>query len=215
MIAPTVFVIDDDEGSRKSMGILFGAHEIRVESYDSGMAFLDALATYDQAKVIGCIVTDLNMPGLSGLDVYEKAMERGWKLPTIIITAFGEVPSCAAAFKAGVVDYLEKPVSPDELIVRVRECMKASRMHWDAVQKCEESTARLKSLTKKEAQVMELLVSGLSMKTIAADFGTSFQAVSRHRQKILEKLGVEGDVPLARWVLEHRRVLANEMQLTH
>jgi two-component system, LuxR family, response regulator FixJ len=145
---------------------------------------------------------------MNGIELFERARQKGMNIPAIIITAFGEVASCAGAIRAGIVDYLEKPVQPETLISRVRECLSVSEKKFENEKAQREAERKLKSLTSKESEVMELLVQGQSMKTIASDFGTSFQAVSRHRQRILEKLGVEGDVSLARWVLDHRRAIA-------
>jgi len=205
MITPTVYVIDDDEGSRKSIECLFNVHGILTSTFESAQQFLDAKLHHP----VGCIVTDLNMPGMTGLELYQKTRDQGWTIPAIIITAFGEVASCVGALKAGIVDYMEKPVPPEMLIARVKECLSESEKSHEAVMALQEGEKKLKSLTNKESEVLELLVRGLSMKTIASDFGTSFQAVSRHRQRILEKIGVEGDVSLARWVLDHRRALAS------
>jgi two-component system response regulator FixJ len=202
MLTPTVYVIDDDEGSRKSVECLFNVHGIPTVSFESAAAFLETTV-----QPVGCIVTDLNMPNMNGLELLEKLREAGWKIPAIIITAFGEVSSCVLALKAGVVDYLEKPVPPETLIARVKECLVASEKRYESLLAQQMAEKKIKSLTNKETEVLELLVRGLSMKTIAADFGTSFQAVSRHRQRILEKLGVEGDVNMVRWVLDHRRAV--------
>ena len=205
MATPTVFVVDDDEGSRSSIECLFNVHGIACSTFESAEKFLDGRTE----QPIGCIVTDLNMTGMSGLDLYQKTRELGWSIPTIVVTAFGEVGSCANALKAGVVDYMEKPVPTEALITRVKECLAAS-LQWLEVEIAQQAAkVKLKKLTNKENEVLELLVAGNSMKNIAAEFGTSFQAVSRHRQRILEKIGVEGDVSLARWVLDHRRASAS------
>lgn len=201
MATPTVFVVDDDEGSRSSIECLFNVHGIACSTFESAEEFLEGRTE----QPIGCIVTDLNMTGMSGLDLYQKTRELGWSIPTIVVTAYGEVGSCANALKAGVVDYMEKPVPTEALITRVKECLAAS-LQWLEVEIAQQAAkVKLKKLTNKENEVLELLVAGNSMKNIAAEFGTSFQAVSRHRQRILEKIGVEGDVSLARWVLDHRR----------
>ena len=202
MIAPTVFVIDDDEGSRNSIECLFNVHGISCTTFDSAQKFLEGRTE----QPIGCIVTDLNMPGMTGLELYLKTRELGWTVPTIIVTAFGEVGSCVKAFKSGILDYIEKPVPTEALITRVKECLAASQLAYESELSSQEAKKKLKKLTIKENEVLELLVAGNSMKNIAAEFGTSFQAVSRHRQRILEKIGVEGDVSLARWVLDHRRL---------
>lgn len=201
MTTPTVFVVDDDEGSRNSIECLFDVHGLTCETYESAEKFLES---HSEAPV-GCVVTDLNMPGMTGLELYQQTRERGWVLPTIIVTAFGEVASCVKAFKSGVIDYMEKPVPTEALISRVKECLVESQLASEQEVSSRDAEKKLKKLTNKENEVLELLVAGNSMKNIAAEFGTSFQAVSRHRQRILEKLGVEGDVSLARWVLDHRR----------
>ena len=202
MTNPTVFVVDDDEGSRTSIECLFNVHGINCATFESAEKFLEGRTE----QPIGCIVTDLNMPGLSGLDLFQKTRELGWCIPTIIVTAFGEVASCVRAFKSGILDYLEKPVPTEALITRVKECLAASQQACEMELSKQDAKVKLKKLTNKENEVLELLVAGNSMKNIAAEFGTSFQAVSRHRQRILEKIGVEGDVSLARWVLDHRRL---------
>jgi two-component system, LuxR family, response regulator FixJ len=204
MLTPTVYVVDDDEGSRNSIECLFSLHGIHTSTFESPQKFLDT----KDIEPVSCLVTDLNMPGMNGIELFERARQKGMNIPAIIITAFGEVASCAGAIRAGIVDYLEKPVQPETLISRVRECLSVSEKKFENEKAQREAERKLKSLTSKESEVMELLVQGQSMKTIASDFGTSFQAVSRHRQRILEKLGVEGDVSLARWVLDHRRAIA-------
>jgi FixJ family two-component response regulator len=202
MAVSTVYVVDDDEGSRNSFQCLFDVHGIACQTFETAEKFLEGRTEHP----VGCVVTDLNMPGLSGLDLFLKTRDLGWSIPCLIVTAFGEVPSCVKAFKAGVLDYFEKPVPTEALITRVRECLVTSQAVHDQQLASVESAKKLKKLTNKENEVLELLVAGNSMKNIAAEFGTSFQAVSRHRQRILEKIGVEGDVSLARWVLDHRRL---------
>ena len=206
MTNPTVFVVDDDEGSRNSIECLFNVHGISCSTFESAEKFFEGRTEHP----IGCVVTDLNMPGMSGLDLYQKTRELGWTIPTIIVTAFGEVSSCVRAFKSGILDYLEKPVPTEALITRVKECLAASQQACEMELSKQDAKVKLKKLTNKENEVLELLVAGNSMKNIAAEFGTSFQAVSRHRQRILEKLGVEGDVSLARWVLDHRRLAVSK-----
>ena len=201
MSTPTVYVVDDDEGSRNSIECLFNVHGINCETFDSAEKFLAGRTE----QPVGCVVTDLNMPGMSGLDLYQKTRDLGWSVPTIIITAFGEVASCVHALKSGILDYLEKPVPTEALITRVKECLVVSQQEQDLELANQAAKLKLKKLTNKENEVLELLVKGNSMKAIAAEFGTSFQAVSRHRQRILEKIGIEGDVNLVRWVLDHRR----------
>lgn len=206
MTTPTVFIVDDDEGSRSSIECLFNVHGIACITFESAEKFFEGRTE----QPIGCIVTDLNMTGMSGLELYQKTRELGWTIPTIVVTAFGEVSSCAIALKSGVLDYLEKPVPTEALITRVKECLAASLQGLEVEIAKQAAKVKLKKLTNKENEVLELLVAGNSMKNIAAEFGTSFQAVSRHRQRILEKIGVEGDVSLARWVLDHRRTLVSQ-----
>jgi FixJ family two-component response regulator len=203
MVVPTVYVVDDDEGSRNSIKCLFDLHGIYTLTFESAQKFLEV----KEFEPVCCIVTDLNMPGINGLELYEKTRQSGLGMPAIVITAFGDVSSCAGALRAGVIDYLEKPVNPEALIARVRESLQISEKKHRSTIEQQAAEKKLQSLTNKETEVLELLVQGQSMKTIASDFGTSFQAVSRHRQRILEKIGVEGDVNLARWVLDHRRAV--------
>lgn len=197
---PTVYVIDDDEGSRRSIEYLLSMHGIPSIAFDSARRFLSLV----NKEPLGCIVTDLNMPEMTGLEFFRHVQSMGWTIPTIIITAYGEVKSCANAFTAGVMDYLEKPVPPEMFITRIRASLADAIKHYESGQRKVDAQKKLESLTNKELEVLELLVAGQSMKNIAAMFGTSFQAVSRHRQRILDKLELEGDVALARWVLEHR-----------
>ncbi len=183
MSAPTVFVVDDDPAMRQSMSRLLESVNLSVETFDSARAFLDAY----QPDRPGCLVVDVRMPGMSGLELQEKLLEDGVTLPVIIVTGHGDVPMAVNAVKRGALDFIEKPFRAQPLLDRIQEALDR-----DAELRQRESTrkrvaARLSNLTPREHEVMEMLVRGQSVKQIAADLGLSHKTVQVHRAHIMEK----------------------------
>ncbi len=204
---PTIFVVDDDPGALRSLCWLLRQADVRVRPFSSGREFLDAY----RPEQAGCLVLDVRMPGMDGLDVQQALWERGAGLPIIFLTAHGDVPTCARAFRGGALDFLEKPVDDDLLLEHIHKAVAR-----DADQRrqgsAQEFAARLSQLTPREKDVLDGLISGKSLKEIAIASNVTVQTIWRHRVSILEKMGVENSVELvrlaSRW--EHQRGAVDE-----
>jgi len=194
----TVFVVDDDAAVRDSLAFLLEAAGFAVRTFDSAEAFLDAL----RPDWAGCLLTDVRMPGLSGVELQETLARRGVELPVIVMTGHGDVPLAVRAMKAGAVDFLEKPFDDAQLIERLRQCRaedaarrarRAARAH---------RREALERLTPRERQVLACLVAGKPNKIIAAELGISPRTVEVHRARVLEKLEARSLPELVRIALE-------------
>ena len=199
---PTIFVVDDDPGALRSLCWLLRQEDLRVRSFSSGREFLYAY----RSEQAGCLVLDVRMPEMDGLKVQQALWERGCGLPIIFITAHGDVPTCARAFRGGAFDFLEKPVDDDLLLEHIHKAVAR-----DAEQRqqgsAQEFAAHLGQLTHREKDVLEGLISGKSLKEIAIASNVTVQTIWRHRVSILEKMGVENSVELVRLAIrwEHER----------
>ena len=190
---PTAFVVDDDTGVLNSLAWLICQAGIPVQTFSSGREFLAAY----RPESPGCLLLDLRMPGMSGLEVQEELWTRGIGLPIIFITSHGDIPTCSNAFRKGAFEFLEKPLNADTLIARIQIAFVR-----DAEQRKYGSPAhfesRLNRLTKRERELIEDLIIGKSLKRIATEQDVSVQTVWRHRGNILQKMGVESDIELVR-----------------
>jgi FixJ family two-component response regulator len=188
---PTVFVVDDDPGALRSLCWLIQQADLPVRAYRSGREFLESYRPEDG----GCLVLDIRMPEMGGLDVQQRLWQDGIGLPIIFITAHGDVPTCAQAFKAGAFDFLEKPVDDEVLIEHIQEALaRNAEQKWRL--STAEYAARSSCLTPAEKAVLESLISGKSLKEIATLRNVTIQTTWRHRANILRKMGVENDVQL-------------------
>ena len=201
MTAPTVFVVDDNPGVRKSIQALVEAAGLRAETYASAGEFL---AAYD-AERAGCLVLDIRLRGESGLDLQDELHTRGATLPIIIITGYADVPAAVRAFKGGAVDFLRKPVPPKKLVAQIQAAIEADRRTREATAQRAAVTAHVADLTPREHQVMELLAVGKSSKDIATALALSVRTVEGHRRNVLRKMDVESAVQLARAIAGLRR----------
>ena len=196
---PVVYLIEDDEGSRKSTEYFLSIHEISTQCFESAEQFIAA----GVASPFGCIVTDLILPGMSGMELFLKTRELGWTNPTIIKTAFGDVASVVRAFRNGIPDYLEKPFSAPRLVQSVNECLTLRKLALDFEKRQHDALRKLDRLSKRETKVLGLLAKGKSIKEISSEFGTSFQSVSATRKRAFEKLGFESEVLLVQWIQKY------------
>lgn len=194
---PTVFIIDDDPDALDSLHCLLESVGLRTQTYTSPAAFL---GEYDPQRP-GCIVLDLRMPEMSGLDVQLELLNRGAQTPVIIVTGHGDVLMCATAFKAGAVDFIEKPANHQLLLSHIQRAIDQDRRRREAQLDVNDLESRLDLLTPREREVMELLVAGYTLKRIAGDLGISTQTAAKHRSRVLEKMQVSTDVELVRIVL--------------
>lgn len=181
---PTVFVVDDDQAVRDSLCWLIEAEGINVKACESANEFLEA---YDPHWP-GCLVLDVRLPGMSGLDLQRELTNRNITLPIIIITGHGDVPTAVRALKAGAVDFMEKPFSDETLIKRVHSAIEQDsndRRHSAERQSIQQ---RIASLTPRERQVLDLVVQGKLNKQIAADLHLSQKTVEAHRANLMSKM---------------------------
>lgn len=198
----TVYIVDDDEAVRKALTMLIGSVGLNVESYPSAQSFLDAYTGNRPA----CLVLDVRMPGMSGLDLQDRLRAMEISLPVIIMTGHGDVPMAVRAMKAGAMDFVEKSSYNDQaLLDRVQVALKRDRDARRRAVLQRDVTVRMATLTPREKQIMELFVSGKPAKTIAYDLGLSTKTVETHRTKLLEKMGARSLVELTRMVLEAKR----------
>lgn len=182
-IEPTVFVVDDDAVVRRSLMRIIRAAGLSVEPFATAEEFL---SQYDPAAP-GCLVADLRMPGISGLMLQEQLQARGIQLPFIIVTGYGDVPQAVQAMKHGAVDFLQKPFDNQVLLDRIRKAIEQdTRLRQGKVLRARVK-ARLATLTSRERQVMDMVVTGLANKEIAARLSLSSKTVEAHRARVMKK----------------------------
>ena len=189
---PTVFLVDDDPSARKSFQFLAESVGLRVESYKSAVEFLDH---YDP-QTPGCLVLDVRMPRMSGLELQQKLLEAQLKLPIIFVSGHADISIASRAFRAGAFDFVEKPINDQELLERIRQAI-AKDAQWRTDQKQrDEVRTRMRALTPREREVLDALVLGKAIKQVAGQFGVSVQTAAKHRARVLEKMGVNNEVEL-------------------
>lgn len=183
-IRPTVFIVDDDEPMRKSLAWLVGSVDLAAETFGSSQAFLEA---YDPSRA-GCVISDLRMPGMSGLELQERLLAMGSKIPIIMLTGYGDVNSAVRAMKAGAVEFLEKPVRDQVLLDSIQEAIERDLVGRANLVEQIKVGQRLSRLTRREREVMALVIEGNSSKQIAAALDVSFKTVEAHRSKVMKKM---------------------------
>ncbi len=180
----TVFIVDDDEAVRQSTRWLIESIGLTVKTYESAETFLENY----QEKEIGCLIMDIRMPGISGLDAQDQMKQRNIRLPIIFITGHGDVPMAVRALKSGASDFLEKPFNDQMLLDCVQKALKQAEKIQQENALHETINKRLKQLTPREKEVMEGVVQGKANKVIAFDLGVSSKTVEVHRAKVMEKM---------------------------
>ena len=183
----TVYLVDDDQPLRESLAMMLGTAGFTVRAFASGREFLDGCPPGAR----GCLVLDLRMPGMNGLELQRALVERGDSLPVIFLSAFGDVPTTVRAVKTGAVDFLEKPVPPEVLVARIREAIEQDRRESAAAELRARARTHYESLTPREREVMVLVTKGLANKEIAGHLGISPRTVENHRARVMEKMDAE------------------------
>jgi RNA polymerase sigma factor (sigma-70 family) len=181
---PTVFIVDDDPAIRFAMQALMDSVNIDHEIFPSGDEFLENV---DEQRA-GCLVLDIRMPGLGGLELQEELIKRGSTLPIIFITGHGDVPMAVDAMQKGAVDFIQKPFRDQDLLDRIREALKTDQERREEQQKHAEVAERLARLTNREREVFDLVVTGKPNKVIAYELGVSQRTVEIHRARVMEKM---------------------------
>jgi two-component system response regulator FixJ len=191
-----VHVIDDDEAMRQSLAFLLGAVGMEVQTYESAVAFLKVAPDVKA----GCVITDVRMPELSGVELLRRLRELKLGIPVIVITGHGDVPLAVEAMKIGALDFLEKPFDDEVLLASVRSAL--DRLDRDQKRQAERSEieGRLATLSPRERDVLEGLVAGHANKQIAYDLGISEKTIKVHRARALRKLEVGSVAELARLI---------------
>ena len=180
----TVYVVDDDEGVRDSLQWLLEGKDYRVRCYDSAETFL---SRYD-AREVACLIVDIRMGGMTGLELQDKLVERKSPLPVVFITGHGDVPMAVTTMKKGAMDFIQKPFQEEALVNLVERMLEQARAAFAGHQQSASRDALLAKLTTRESQVLERIVAGRLNKQIADDLGISIKTVEAHRANIMEKL---------------------------
>jgi len=180
----TVHVVDDDEAVRDSLQWLLEGKDYRVRCFESAESFL---ARFDPREV-ACVIADIRMDGMSGLELQDKLIERKSPLPVVFITGHGDVPLAVSSMKKGAMDFVEKPFKEEELLSLVERMLEKARVAFSQQQEAQSREALMSRLTSREAQVLERIVAGRLNKQIADDLGISIKTVEAHRANIMEKL---------------------------
>ena len=181
---PIVFIVDDDVSVRESLELLVRNENWRPETFASAQEFLD----HPRTPVPSCLVLDLSLPGLNGLELQKRLAVERTDMPIIFITGYGDVPKTVQAMKAGAVEFLTKPLDNDVLVSAIRKALERSRLALAQDAEMQELRGRYASLTPREQQVMALVVSGLLNKQVGGELGISEITVKAHRAQVMQKM---------------------------
>jgi FixJ family two-component response regulator len=182
--APLIYLVDDDEAVRDSLSMLFESIGLAHEAYASA---LDFLQHYDRER-LACLVADIRMPGLSGLELQQRLNEQHAEIPIIFITGHGDVPMAVTAMKSGATDFIQKPFRDQDLIDRINKALERDCERRKSRAEQNEIRSRIALLTPRETEVMQRVVRGQANKVIAMDLGVSQRTVELHRARVMRKL---------------------------
>jgi two-component system, LuxR family, response regulator FixJ len=192
--APVIYVVDDDEGMRRALDTLLSTVGYKTAVFARPSAFLADI----KPDAPGCLVLDIRMPDMSGLEVQQHLNRMGSMLPVIFITGHGDVPMAVQAMKEGAFEFIQKPFRDQELLDRINHALKLDAENRSTVARRAEVLHRLESLTPRERQVMDLVVEGAANKVMAIDLDLSERTVEIHRAKVMEKMGARSVAHLVR-----------------
>lgn len=196
-----VVIIDDDKAVRDSLAWLVESIGLPVRSYESAKAFLDEIDRTGE-RPHGCLLVDIRLPGMSGLDLQDALAQRHIDVPIIVITGHGDIPIAVRAMKAGALDFIEKPFSDEVLLDRIREAMERDRLQHDRAERRRQLQERVRRLSLRERQVMGLVVRGKLNKEVAAELGLSPKTIEVHRSNVMEKMEAASLAQLVRISIE-------------
>ena len=191
---PTVFVIDDDASMRRALSFLLEAAGYKVEIYSSAETFL----TRENYDGIGCIILDVRMPGLSGMDLQEKLIRSAYSMPIIFLTGHGEVTMGVQAMKKGAVDFLTKPCDDEQLLAAIHRAIEKAIQTRGHFEEAKEILSRIGLLTPREKEIFRYIITGMLNKQIALKLGIAEPTVKIHRGRIMEKLSAKSVADLVR-----------------
>lgn len=196
-LAPTAIVIDDDEAVRSSLKLLLRSVKLPVTVYASAQEFLPKYSV-DQP---GCLIVDVRMPGMSGLELQEQLNLRGAMIPVIFITGHGDISMAVDAMRHGAFDFLPKPFRDQDLLDRIQKALEKDAKNRREIAQTERIRQQFESLTPREREVLELVTSGNANKVMAADLGVSQRTIEIHRARVMEKMQANSLAQLVRMVL--------------
>ena len=194
---PVVYVVDDEPAVCDSLNSLIGTYGFAVESFASGGDLLERV----ESGSTGCVVADVRMPGISGIDLQRELSRRGVPLPVVIITGHGDVPMAVESLKAGAVDFIEKPIDDDRLVKSIRMAIDRDRTAREQGEETQRVAERAGTLTQREGQVMDLIVVGYSNNAIAEKLGISARTVEHYRANIMQKMQAASLAQLVRMTI--------------
>jgi len=195
---PTIYVVDDDEGVRNSLRFLLKSVGLTARTLASAREFLE---TY-KPRQPGCVVLDVRMPGMSGLELQQQLNLRGAIIPVIFITGHGDIPMAVEAMQHGAFDFLQKPFRDQDLIDRIQKALERDARNRAALEQHDRIRARFESLTPREREVLELMTLGKPNKVMAAELGVSQRTVEIHRARVMEKTGAASLAQLVRMAMD-------------
>ena len=195
---PIVFVVDDDDAVRNSLRLLLKSASLSTTAFASAQEFLAGWIA-DQP---GCLVLDVRMPGMSGLELQEELNRRGAIIPVIFISGHADVPMAVEAIQHGAFDFLQKPFSDQDLIDRIQRALAADAGNRQALSQLDELRKRYASLTPREQEVLVLVTDGRANKVMAGDLGLSQRTIEIHRARVMEKMGARSVAQLVRMTLD-------------
>jgi FixJ family two-component response regulator len=191
---PIIFVVDDDVSVRNGLKRLIRSVGLKVETFASAQEFLD----HDHPDQPSCLVLDVRMPGLSGLDLQEELTAKGLEMPIIFVTGHGDVRMSVRAMKAGAVDFLEKPFDDQALLDAIQGAIESDRLAREEYAEVADILRRIESLTPREYEVFTLVITGMLNKQIAAELGASEKTIKVHRARVMQKMQVVSVAELVR-----------------
>ncbi len=193
----TVYVVEDDEAVRDSLELLLKSDGKPVRTYDNANAFLK---DYSE-KMAGCIVLDIRMPGMDGMELQKKLNEKHSILPIIFVTGHGDVPMAVDAMKEGAVDFIQKPYREEALLQKIEAALEQDQAQRKTLGEKQEILRRVKSLTPREHEIMDRMIAGQANKVIAIELEISQRTVEIHRSRVMHKMGTHSLAHLVRMVL--------------
>jgi two-component system, LuxR family, response regulator FixJ len=196
--SPIVFVVDDDEAVRSSLRLLLKSVGLAASALPTAQEFLD---TY-RPQQPGCLVLDVRMPGMSGMELQQQLNVRGAVIPVIFISGHADIPMAVEAMQQGAFDFLQKPFRDQDLIDRIQRALAKDQSNRAELQQRTQIRERLESLTPREREVLDLVTSGKPNKVMAGDLGVSQRTVEIHRARVMEKMGATSLAQLVRMVMD-------------
>lgn len=199
-LKPTVYIVDDDDAVRESLELLLDSVDQQAKSFDSAQAFLDSY----NPDMLGCIVLDIRMPGMNGMELHKELNRLGSILPIIFVTGHGDVPMAVEAMQHGAVDFVQKPYREQELLDKINQALALDTKQRASLLEKQDIKKHLATLTARENEVLDELVEGKANKVIAAELGISQRTVEIHRARVMEKMATHSLAHLVRMIMAVR-----------